>query len=101
MKVANEILRQLGGNRFVAMTGAKNLIAGTRSLSMRLPRNASKANYLRITLNGLDLYDVEFISIRGMNMKTKAAFTDVYNDMLTDIFESTTKMYTSLGTMGR
>ena len=25
LKVANEILRQLGGNRFITMTGAKNL----------------------------------------------------------------------------
>lgn len=42
MTVANEILRQLGGNKFLVMTGANHLIGDTYSLSMKLPRNMSK-----------------------------------------------------------
>ena len=94
MRVATEILNQLGGNKFVVMTGAKNLGATDNSLSMRLPRNASGANYLKITLNSMDLYDVEFLSIRGMKVTPKKEFNNAYNDMLVSLFEKTTGLYT-------
>jgi len=94
--IATTILQQLGGNRFAVMTGSKNFIAGKNSLSMKLSRNSSKSNYLRITLNGKDLYDLEFISIRGANMTTKHEYNDIYNDQLVSIFESTTGLYTTL-----
>jgi hypothetical protein len=94
--IAQEILRQLGGNKFVVMTGSKNFIAGDHSLSMKLSKNSSGANYLRIKLNGLDLYDIEFISIRGTKMKTKHEFKDVYCERLVATFEETTGLYTSL-----
>jgi hypothetical protein len=96
MSVAKTILQQMGGNQFAVMTGSKNFIAGENSLSMKLSRNSSGANYLRITLNGKDLYDMEFISIRGTSMKTKHSFNDLYNDMIVDIFEKTTGLYTKL-----
>ena len=48
--VAMEILKQLGGNKFLAMTGAKNLAYDDNSLNMKLPKNMSQANYLKITL---------------------------------------------------
>lgn len=95
-QIATTILQQLGGNHFAVMTGSKNFIAGKNSLSMKLSRNSSKSNYLRITLNGKDLYDLEFISIRGAKMSTKKQFNDIYNDQLVDIFESTTGLYTRL-----
>ena len=60
MTIAQTILDQLGGNKFMAMTGSKNFTDCGRSLSMRLAKNASRANYLKITLNGLDTYDMEF-----------------------------------------
>ena len=34
MKVADIILEQLGGNKFLAMTGAKNLLADGNTLRM-------------------------------------------------------------------
>ena len=63
---------------------------------MKLRRNRSKANYLRITLNGKDLYDVQFTSIRGTSMKVKSEFYDLYWDQLRQIFEEVTGFYTSL-----
>ena len=95
-QIATTIYDQLGGNRFAVMTGSKNFIAGEKSLSMKLSRNSSKSNYLRITLNAMDLYDIEFISIRGASMKTKHSFDGVYCDQLVSIFESTTGLYTKL-----
>lgn len=95
-KVAEIILKQLGGHRFLAMTGSYQLVAGKNLLGMKLRRNRSKANYLRITLNGKDLYDVQFISIRGTSMKVKSEFFDVYWNQLRQVFEEVTGFYTSL-----
>ena len=106
--VAMEILKQLGGNKFLAMTGAKNLVYDDNSLNMKLPKNMSQANYLKITLNSLDTYDLRFYKVTGgkMNMKTFEVspikekdikiINCVYCDQLQEIFTQVTGMYTSL-----
>ena len=95
--VAETILKQLGGNQFRMMTGAKNLGATEDSLSMRLGRNSSNSNYLKITLNSMDLYDMEFCKLTKMGEKKSVTeYNNVYNDMMTDQFTAHTGMYTSL-----
>ena len=37
MTIANTILEQLGGNKFIAMTGAKNFVSDGNTLRMTLP----------------------------------------------------------------
>ena len=97
MSVATTILTQLGGNKFRVMTGAKNFMDHGNALSMRIGRNSSNSNYLKITLNDSDLYDVRFSKVTKMGEeKSVREFNDVYNDMLVEIFESHTGMYTSL-----
>ena len=97
MSVATTILNQLGGNKFRVMTGAKNFMDHGNALSMRIGRNSSNSNYLKITLNDSDLYDVHFSKVTKMGEeKSVREFNDVYNDMLVEIFESHTGMYTSL-----
>ena len=97
MSVAITILNQLGGNKFRVMTGAKNFMDHGNALSMRIGRNSSNSNYLKITLNDSDLYDVRFSKVTKMGEeKSVREFNDVYNDMLVEIFESHTGMYTSL-----
>ena len=97
MSVATTILKQLGGNKFRVMTGAKNFMDHGNALSMRIGRNSSNSNYLKITLNDSDLYDVRFSKVTKMGEeKSVREFNDVYNDMLVEIFESHTGMYTSL-----
>ena len=97
MKIAEEILRQLGGNRFRVMTGAKAFTATDNSLRMRIGRNSSNSNYLEITLNDLDLYDIVFAKVtRKGEMKSVKEYNGVYNDQLVPIFESHTGMYTKL-----
>ena len=39
MKVAQTIFEQLGGNKFVAMTGSKNFVASENFLRMNLTKN--------------------------------------------------------------
>ena len=97
MSVATTILNQLGGNKFRVMTGAKNFMDHGNALSMRIGRNSSNSNYLKITLNDSDLYDVRFSKVTKMGEeKSVREFNDVYNDMLVEIFESHTGMYTTL-----
>ena len=42
MKVANTILEQLGGQKFLAMTGANHLVADGNTLRMALPKNSRR-----------------------------------------------------------
>lgn len=106
-QVAHTILAQLGGRRFLAMTGASNLVCSTDDnnqpgLAMKLPRNAGKVNCLKITLNGLDTYDMEFFRFSlsnktGESKKTNVQrFENVYDDGLQSVFTTVTKMYTYL-----
>ena len=95
--VAETILKTLGGNKFRMMTGAKNLAGDEDSLSMRIGRNSSNSNYLKITLNSMDLYDMKFCKLtRKFEEKSVTEYSDVYNDMLTEVFEKHTGMYTKL-----
>lgn len=101
--VAQTILQQLGGGKFVAMTGAKNLGHTANSLQFRLPANFAKdgINFVRVTLNGRDLYDVEFGKLRGVKYSVIKIDKNIYADMLADLFTRRTGLDTSLGSMGR
>ena len=95
--VARIIWEQLGGNKFRMMTGAKNLLNLGDGLAMKLGRNSSNSNYLKITLNSMDLYDMEFCKLTRMGEKKSVTeYNNIYNDMLTDTFTAHTGMYTSL-----
>ena len=95
--VANEIYRTLGGNRFRVMTGAKMMVSTENGIRMRIGRNKTNANFMEVSLNGLDLYDVTFAKVTRMGeMKSVREYNNVYNDMLVSLFESHTGMYTTL-----
>ena len=95
--VANEIYRQLGGNRFRVMTGAKNMVSTENGIRMRIGRNKTNANYMEVVLNSMDLYDITFAKVTRMGeMKSVKTYDNVYNDMLVSLFESHTGMYTTL-----
>jgi len=98
MKVAKTILKQLGGNKFCAMTGAKDLVVGDRSLSMKLGRNSSNSNYLKITLTLDDLYDMRFSKWSWSKWEEKSVTEYKMIDWMTmkDVFTEHTGMYTSL-----
>jgi len=82
--VAKEILRQMGGNRFVAMTGARNFTCDENSLGFRLPGTMTRdrINYVKVTLNSMDTYDIEFKAIRGYKVKDVDSYEGIYNDGL-------------------
>ena len=94
---AGEMLKQLGGNRFIAMTGAKNFAVGPKGAGFKIGKNAKNVNYVRIDLDkGKDLYDMyfNFVSVRGVKLKSKVK--GVYADQLQKMFTKHTGMYTSL-----
>jgi len=96
-EVANTIYKQLGGNKFRVMTGAKNMVSHEFALSMKIGRNKTNANFMVVELNGNDLYNVTFAKLTKMGeMKSVKEYENVYNDMLVSIFESHTGMYTTL-----
>ena len=97
MSVAKTILEQLGGNKFRMMTGAKNFMGFAEGLAMKIGRNSSNSNYLKITLNSMDTYDMEFAKLTKMGeMKSVTEYNNIYCDMLTDQFTAHTGMYTKL-----
>ena len=94
-QMAGETLKQLGGRRFIAMTGAKNMAVGTDGMVMKIGRNSKGVNYVRIDLKG-DLYTMEFIRMRSGKETVLKKVKGVYNDQLQKMFTKHTGMYTSL-----
>ena len=64
---------------------------------MRIGRIKTSSNYLKITLNMIDLYDVRFsrVSLKG-GERSVTEYNNIFNDQLVEIFESHTGMYTKL-----
>lgn len=98
LTIATEIMRQIGGRRFMAMTGSRNPIAGERSLSFNLARNASRAKYMTIELQADDTYTVTFSRLvrKTYEIVTVEQFDGVYADQLQSIFTDVTGLYTRL-----
>lgn len=96
------ILQQLGGNRFIVMTGSKNFVYSNNgnTLSMHLTRNKAKAKYLKITLNSMDTYDMVFSTLKGKKFEEVLVevvkHEGVYCDQLQEIFTEVTGLYTHL-----
>ena len=60
LTAAKTILEQLGGEFFVAMTGAKNLVGTEDSLTFEVGRNPKHVSHVRVTQTPGDLYAVTF-----------------------------------------
>jgi hypothetical protein len=106
-QIANTILSQLGGNKFIAMTGAKNFFTNGNDICFNIGKNISKANRIQIILEADDTYTMKFIKFTNgrftKNFEYIEAKVDllqeekgIYNDMLQDIFTQYTGMDTHL-----
>ena len=93
--VANEIYRQIGKGALF-MIGAKNFACDNNMLGFKIGRNSKSVNYIRITLNSMDTYDVDFLRIRAGEVKTVSEEHGIYNDMLRGAIERNTGLYTSI-----
>lgn len=98
MTTAEIILSQLGGNKFLAMTGAKNLISsGDDTLYFFIPLS-NGINRVSITLDVNDTYRVTFSKYRPRKFDSVIVHTqgDVYADQLRAVFTNQTGLETSL-----
>ena len=96
MKTAQTIINQLGGNKFIVMTGAKNFVAGDSMLMFSIGRGAkSGINKIKIQLNNNDLYNVFFFNTKKAEY-TVSNFENVYTEDLTPLFTIETGFRTSL-----
>lgn len=100
IQIANTIIEQLGGyGKLKAMTGAKDLVALDSGVQFGIGKNCNNINKVRIVLTSLDLYELQFLSIRKKRntwdwaVTVKAEYSQVYADQLVDLFEEATGMY--------
>lgn len=93
------ILQQMGGSRFMAMTGAYNFISsGDYCLQFRF-RGCRKYNWCKITLNAGNLYDVEFSQIGTTPHfveRNAIRYENIYASELQNLFTSVTGLDTHL-----
>lgn len=98
--IARTILEQLGGKEFVTMTGAKGFMQLDSGLAFRLPNDPhfvkDGINFVRITLNGMDLYDMEFGRAWGDKCTMMHYDEDLYNDQLQEAFTRRTGLDTRM-----
>ena len=96
-QIADTILKQLGGGRFVAMTGAKNLAytSSPPGLSMSIGRGAKSAiKYFRVNYDkGSDTYTLIFMNNSGGRVKE---IPFVHAGEMRRVFTMTTGFDTSL-----
>jgi hypothetical protein len=97
--VASVILEQLGGNKFLAMTGAKALTRTDRSLDVQINGRhptAGQVNRLRIELVDDDTYTVTVYRLRKLVCNELDKKEGVFVEALSMCIESMTGLRTSL-----
>jgi len=93
MEIAKTILMQMGGTgRLNTMVGANNYISHGDGVSFRF-KGSKHSNYLKVTLNVLDTYDMEFGKVWGTKYTVKKEYDGVFFDQLKELFEKTTGLY--------
>lgn len=100
LSVAQTILFQLGGMRFVRMTGAKNLVGSETGLIFRISSvnsDRKRVNVVLVTLDASDTYTVTASYLRAGKLTTVAKRSDVYCDQLQEVFTRLTGLNTTLG----
>lgn len=97
-QVAGVILDQLGANRFMVMTGARDLVATSKGLQFRLPARfaVGGVNMVRVELEPSDTYAVIVGRYRALEFKEKARAELVYGDQLQVAFTRLTGLDTHL-----
>lgn len=97
-EIAKTILSQMGGNRFIVMTGAKYFVAIENGLQFKLPaRFAIKGiNCIQIILAPSDTYTMKFLKISGVNTKEVEEIEGLFFDQIQSTFTEQTGLYTHL-----
>lgn len=99
-EIAETILSQIGGRRFITMTGAKNFVAINSGLQFDLPKTPHYVrdgiSRLHIVLTPMDEYKITAYKIRGMSVKKISVTDGVHAPELAEVFTSLTGLDTHL-----
>lgn len=96
LDVAKTILDQMGGQRrLTLMIGAKKFVAlneppGVSFQFMSTDEPSKTGNRIKVTLNALDIYDIEFGFVRGTSYRVVKEYSNVYADQLEPLFRRQT-----------
>jgi len=93
--VAKTILEQLGGEHFVAMTGAKDFVGTEDSLTFKVGSNPKDVSHVRVTQTPGDLYAVTFFR-KG---KAPQIMDGISCDILQELFTDNTGLYISIAAL--
>jgi hypothetical protein len=100
MSIATTIFEQLGGNRFVGMTGARNFISRGNSLTFKITKACNKITHVEIELTHSDTYRMVMYNCRhtknGFKQQIVRDISPVYAGQLQGIFTEETGLYTRL-----
>ena len=95
--IAKMIFEQLHIRRlFTAMVGAKDYVATDNGLRFRIGKNSSKANRIEISLDPNDTYTITFARVAKGGYNALECIDNVYVDMMHDVIERYTGLYTTL-----
>jgi len=96
--VSTTILQQLGGRKFIAMTGAKDFVYGKDYLMFKLPGSLTKerANKFVIRLESDDTYTLELGKIFKFDYKVLDTKGGIYVENLCESFTQMTGLQTRL-----
>jgi hypothetical protein len=92
LTVPKTILAQLGGERFVMMSGATGFIGGADSLAFKLGNNPKRVTHVRVTLTTDGLYDMTLFTTG----KGPQSHDGIHREMLQEVFAANTGLYTTL-----
>ncbi|EOW9163175.1 hypothetical protein ACN1T8_003796 [Vibrio cholerae] len=100
--IAKTIIDQLGGGRFLAMTGAKNLVAINNGLQFDLPKTPhfvkDGISRIQVVLDASDTYSMHGMKYlpRKLENQSIAMESGIYADSLQHIFTNMTGLNTRL-----
>jgi hypothetical protein len=97
-EIAKTILRQLGGQRFIVMTGAKNFTSSANGLTFKVAGKYQdkRVTHIQILLEATDTYEVKALHCSKANVKVQGSHNMVYADQLQSIFTELTGLDTHL-----
>lgn len=91
-EISRTIYNQIGKHAFYMM-GAKNFIKSEKALSWKIMRNSKGVIYIKVILNSMDTYDIEFLNNRGIIINK---IENIYNNQLHTTIEEHTGLNLSL-----
>jgi hypothetical protein len=92
-----DTINHLGGRALTVMTGAKDFIRSEKDGWVRF--KVMGGLYIKITLNHLDLYDIEAFKMRSLKRIDKGSEENIYFDQLREAFERVTGLTLTVPTI--